>query len=81
MQKIQQVLDRLEKALAQLDDTHKAAKAKQAEVEALELQCAHLRTDVSVLKKQKQELETRNKKATQYVEKAMAQIDQAMGSD
>ena len=56
MQKIQQVLDRLEKALAQLDDTHKAAKAKQAEVEALELQCAHLRTDVSVLKKQKQEL-------------------------
>ena len=55
--------------------------AKQAEVEALELQCAHLRTDVSVLKKQKQELEARTKKATQYVEKAMTQIDQAMGND
>ena len=81
MQKIQQVLDRLEKALAQLNDTHKASMAKQAELEALELQCAHLRTDVSVLKKQKQELEARNKKATQYVEKAMTQIDQAMGSD
>ena len=81
MQKIQQVLDRLEKALAQLTDTHKAAMAKPAELEALELQCAHLRTDVSVLKKQKQELEARNKKAAQYVEKAMTQIDQAMGSD
>ena len=56
MQKIQQVLDRLEKALALLKDTHEATMAKQAEVEALELQCAHLRTDVSVLKKQKQEL-------------------------
>ncbi len=81
MQKIQQVLDRLEKALALLKDTHEATMAKQAEVEALELQCAHLRTDVSVLKKQKQELEARTKKATQYVEKAMTQIDQAMGND
>ena len=81
MQKIQQVLDRLEKALALLKYTHEATMAKQAEVEALELQCAHLRTDVSVLKKQKQELEASTKKATQYVEKAMTQIDQAMGND
>ncbi len=81
MQKIQQVLDRLEKALAQLHETHGAAAAKQAEFEALEVQCAHLRADVSALKKQKQELENRNKKATQYVEKAIMHIDQAMGND
>ena len=52
---------------------------KQAEVDALSVQCAHLRADVSSLKKKKAELEANQKRASQQVEKAMRQIDDVLG--
>jgi hypothetical protein len=38
-------------------------------------------SDISALKKQKQDLELRQTKAAQQVEKAMAQIDQVLGAE
>jgi regulator of replication initiation timing len=50
-----------------------------AELDALQIECAHLRTDLSTLKKQNQTLEGAQKRAATQVEKAMQQIDDVLG--
>ena len=86
MQKIRQALERLNMALDALGKQQKKMQqnggdlvGKQAEIDALALQCAHLRADVSALKKQKQQLEASQKRAGVQVDKAMRQIDEILG--
>ena len=81
MQKIIPALARLNQALDRLHESHGSADRAQAQLDAWEVQCAHLRSDISALKKQKQDLELRQTKAAQQVEKAMAQIDQVLGAE
>lgn len=86
MQKIRPALERLNAALDKLEKQQKAKAAnggdmigKQAELDALALQCAHLRADITALKKQKQGLEAAQKRAGAQVDKAMRQIDEILG--
>lgn len=85
MQKIRPALERLNTALDALAKQQKQLAqnggdlvGKQAEIDALSLQCAHLRADVSALKKQKQQLEAAQKRAGVQVDKAMRQIDEIL---
>ena len=86
MQKIRPALERSNMALDALGKQQKKMQqnggdlvGKQAEIDALALQCAHLRADVSALKKQKQQLEASQKRAGVQVDKAMRQIDEILG--
>ena len=86
MQKIQPALERLLKAVDRLTAEHARLSAdgetmlgQLAELDALQIECAHLRTDLSTLKKQNQTLEGAQKRAATQVEKAMQQIDDVMG--
>lgn len=90
MQKIRPALERLNAALDALANQNESMgkteaqkledlTGKQAEIDALSLQCAHLRADVSALRKQKQQLEATQKRAGVQVDKAMRQIDEILG--
>lgn len=86
MQKIRPALERLNVALDALAKQQSKMRqnggdliGKQAEIDALALQCAHLRAEVSALKKQKLQLETAQKRAGVQVDKAMRQIDEILG--
>lgn len=86
MQKIQPALERLLNAVDKLsaEDARVSAAgedmlAKLAALDALEVEAAHLRTEVSNLKKQNQNLESAQKRAATQVEKAMRQIDDVLG--
>lgn len=86
MQKIRPALERLNVALDALAKQQSKMRqnggdliGKQAEIDALALQCAHLRAEVSALKKQKQQLEAAQKRAGVQVDKAMRQIDEILG--
>jgi len=86
MQKIRPALERLNAALDALAKQQTKMQqnggdliGKQAEIDALALQCAHLRADVSALKKQKQQLQAAQKRAGVQVDKAMRQIDEILG--
>jgi chromosome segregation ATPase len=86
MQKIQPALERLLSAVDKLNAEHARLSAdgqtmlgKMAELDALQIECAHLRTDISTLKKQNQNLEGTQKRAASQVEKAMQQIDDVLG--
>ena len=85
MQKIRPALERLNTALDALAKQQTKMQqnggdliGKQAEIDALALQCAHLRADVSALKKQKQQFEAAQKRAGVQVDKAMRQIDEIL---
>ena len=86
MQKIQPALERLLKAVDRLTAEHARLSAdgetmlgQLAVLDALQIECAHLRTDLSTLKKQNQTLEGAQKRAATQVEKAMQQIDDVLG--
>jgi chromosome segregation ATPase len=86
MQKIQPALERLLNAVDKLSAEHARVSAagedmlgKLAALDALEVEAAHLRTEVSNLKKQNQNLESAQKRAATQVEKAMRQIDDVLG--
>jgi uncharacterized protein YoxC len=86
MQKIQPALERLLHAVEKLTAEHARVseagedmRGKLAALDALEVECAHLRTEVSNLKKQNQNLEGAQKRAATQVEKAMRQIDDVLG--
>ena len=85
MQKIRPAFERLNAALdalakqkTKMQENGGDLIGKQAEIDALALQCAHLRADVSALKKQKQQLEAAQKRAGVQVDKAMRQIDEIL---
>ena len=86
MQKIQTALERLLNAVdklsadhARLSETGEDMLGRMAALDALEVEAAHLRTQVSNLKKQNQNLEGAQKRAATQVEKAMRQIDDVLG--
>ena len=86
MQKIQPALERLLNAVDKLNAEHARLNeagedmlGKLAALDALEVEAAHLRTEVSNLKKQNQNLEGAQKRAATQVEKAMQQIDDVLG--
>ena len=86
MQKIQTALERLLNAVdkltaehARLSEAGEDMLGKLAALDALEVEAAHLRTQVSNLKKQNQNLEGAQKRAATQVEKAMRQIDDVLG--
>ena len=86
MQKIQPALERLLKAVDRLTAEHarlsrdgETMLGQLAELDALQFECAHFRTDLSTLKKQNQTLEGAQKRAATQVEKAMQQIDDVLG--
>ena len=86
MQKIQPALERLLNAVDKLSAEHARLSeagedmlGKLAALDALEVEAAHLRTQVSNLKKQNQNLEGAQKRAATQVEKAMRQIDDVLG--
>ncbi|MEL0150666.1 MAG: hypothetical protein ACPHS9_00600 [Parvibaculales bacterium] len=86
MQKIQPALERLLNAVdrltaehARLSEAGEDMLGKLAALDALEVEAAHLRTQVSNLKKQNQNLEGAQKRAATQVEKAMRQIDDVLG--
>ena len=72
-------LDALAKQQTKMQQNGGDLIGKQAESDALALQCAHLRADVSALKKQKQQLQAAQKRAGVQVDKAMRQIDEILG--
>ena len=90
MQKIMQALDRLNRAIDQLADesAQRAAAQRQATAQynesrrneaRLDEAGAHLRADISSLKKTNEKLENSRRRAAQQVEKAMEQIDDVLG--
>jgi chromosome segregation ATPase len=86
MQKIRPAMERLNAALDRLEKHQKKSAAnggdmigKQAEVDALAMQCAHLRAEVSSLKKKKAELEAAQTRAGVQIDKAMRQIEDVLG--
>ena len=86
MQKIQPALERLLNAVDKLSAEHAHLSeagedmlGKLAALDALEVEAAHLRTQVSNLRKQNQNLEGAQKRAATQVEKAMRQIDDVLG--
>jgi len=86
MQKIQPALERLLNAVnrltaehARLSEAGEDMLGKLAALDALEVEAAHLRTQVSNMKKQNQNLEGAQKRAATQVEKAMRQIDDVLG--
>lgn len=86
MQKIQPALERLLNAVDKLSAEHARLSeagedmlGKLAALDALEVDAAHLRTQVSNLKKQNQKLEGAQRRAATQVEKAMQQIDEVLG--
>tara|TARA_B100000963_G_scaffold309372_1_gene285276 strand:- start:344 stop:610 length:267 start_codon:yes stop_codon:yes gene_type:complete len=86
MEKIQLALERLLNAVDKLSAEHARISAageimssKLATLDVLEVEAAHLRTQVSNLKKQSQNLESAQKRAATQVEKAMRQIDDVLG--
>jgi ElaB/YqjD/DUF883 family membrane-anchored ribosome-binding protein len=86
MQKIQPALERLLNAVdrltaehARLSEAGEDMLGKLAALDALEVEAAHLRTQVSNLKKRNQNLEGAQKRAATQVEKAMRQIDDVLG--
>jgi septal ring factor EnvC (AmiA/AmiB activator) len=85
MTKIEPALDRLHTALEKLGtgvhQSHRSADAAQAKTAALDNECAHLRAEVSALKKHNQELEARCRRGAQHIEKVMGQIDSLLEGD
>tara|TARA_B100000963_G_scaffold304264_1_gene277990 strand:+ start:1054 stop:1320 length:267 start_codon:yes stop_codon:yes gene_type:complete len=86
MEKIQPALERLLNAVDKLSAEHARVNAagenmtsKLAALGVMEVEAAHLRTEVSNLKKQCQNLESVQKRAATQVEKAMRQIDDVLG--
>ena len=86
MEKIQAGLERLLNAVDKLSAEHARVSSpgenmfsKLVALDALEVEAAHLRTEVSNLKKQSQNLESAQKRAATQVEKAMRQIDDVLG--
>ena len=71
MQKITNALTRLTQALERLEAQQQKLIDEKASHAALEIEAAHLRSDVSSLKKHKQDLQSKQKKAAQEVDKAM----------
>ena len=85
MTKIEPALDRLHTALEKLGAgvhqsrrSEDAARAKSAD---LDNQCAHLRAEVSALKKHNQELDVRCRRGAQQIEKVVGQIDTLLEGD
>lgn len=83
MQKIRPALERLNAALDRLEDHQKKttadAVAGASQLGALDEQCAHLRAEVSRLKKKKADLEAGQTRAGAQIDKAMRQIDDVLG--
>tara|TARA_Y100001980_G_C14198672_1_gene63079 strand:+ start:171 stop:428 length:258 start_codon:yes stop_codon:yes gene_type:complete len=85
MTKIEPALDRLHTALEKLGaGVHQSRRnegAARAETADLDNQCAHLRAEVSALKKHNQELDARCRRSAQQIEKVMGQIDSLLEGD
>ena len=85
MTKIENALDRLHTALDKLGTgVHQSRRnedAARAETADLDNQCAHLRAEVSALKKHNQELDARCRRSAQQIEKVMGQIDSLLEGD
>ena len=85
MTKIEPALDRLHTALEKLGTgVHQSRRnedAARAETADLDNQCAHLRAEVSALKKYNQELDGRCRRGAQQIEKVMQQIDSLLEGD
>ena len=85
MTKIENALDRLHTALEKLGSgVHQSRRnedAARAETADLDNQCAHLRTELSALKKHNQELDARCRRSAQQIEKVMGQIDSLLEED
>ena len=85
MTKIEPALDRLHTALEKLGTgVHKSRRnedAARAETADLDNQCAHLRAEVSALKKHNQELDARCRQSAQQIEKVIGQIDSLLEGD
>ena len=85
MTKIEPALDRLHTALEKLGTgVHQSRRnedAARAETAELDNQCAHLRAEVSALKKHNQELDARCRRSAQQIEKVLGQIDILLEGD
>lgn len=85
MTKIEPALDRLHTALEKLGtEVHQSRRnenAARAETVDLDNQCAHLRAEVSALKKHNQELDARCRRSAQQIEKVIGQIDSLLEGD
>ena len=79
LERLMQAVDRLAADHGRLADAGRDVIGKLAELEALNVECAHLRSEVSTLKKKNQQLESSHQRAAQQVEKAMRQIDDVLG--
>ena len=85
MTKIENALDRLHTALEKLGSgghqSRRNEDAARAETADLDNQCAHLRAEVSAMKKHNQELDARCRRSAQQIEKVMGQIDSLLEGD
>ncbi|CAI8334532.1 MAG: hypothetical protein ISQ27_02640 [PS1 clade bacterium] len=82
MTKIEPALDRLHTALEKLGTgVHQSRRSEVAERTKsvdLDTQCAHLRAEVSALKKQNQDLDARCRRAAQQIDKVTGQINDVL---
>ena len=85
MTNIEPAVDRLHTALEKLGagvhQTRRSEDAARAKTAELDNQCAHLRAEVSALKKHNQELDARCRRGAQQIEKVMGQIDSLLEGD
>ena len=85
MTTIEPALDRLHTALEKLGagvhQTRRSEDAARAKMAELDNQCAHLRAEVSALKKHNQKLDARCRRGAQQIEKVMEQIDSLLVGD
>lgn len=79
LERLMQAVDKLAADHARLSEAGRDVIGRLAELDALNVECAHLRSEISALKKKNQQLEGSQKRAAQQVEKAMRQIDDVLG--
>ena len=79
LERLMQAVDKLAADHARLAEAGRDVIGRLAELDALNVECAHLRSEISALKKKNQQLEGSQKRAAQQVEKAMRQIDDVLG--
>lgn len=78
LERLMQAVDKLVADRARLEEAGRDVIGRLAELDALNVECAHLRSEVSSLKKKNQQLESSRERAARQVEKAMRQIDDVL---
>ncbi len=81
MQKINAALERLSQAAQGISTLNDAMASRDTAMREAQIETAHLRAEISSLKKQNQQLQADCKRAARRVEKAIEKIDNVLAPD